>query len=117
MNLERVNSEIKKEISNILRGELKDPRIESCMLTVTRVNVTQDLKYGKVWISVLGDDKTTDIIAILNKSAGFFKTELFKRLKIRAVPNLKFYIDDGASYYSKIEKILDGIKGNPPDDK
>ncbi|MDR0751307.1 MAG: 30S ribosome-binding factor RbfA [Christensenellaceae bacterium] len=116
MNLERVNSEIKKELSSLLRNELKDPRLESYMLTVTRVTVTQDLKHGKVWVSVLGDN-TNEVISILNKSAGFLKSELFKRLKIRAVPDLKFLIDDGVSYYTKIEKILGEIKGTTPDEQ
>ncbi|MDR2266544.1 MAG: 30S ribosome-binding factor RbfA [Christensenellaceae bacterium] len=109
MNLERVNSEIKKELSVIIRDEVKDPRLESAIITITRVNVTADLKHGKVWVSILSDETKSKIDA-LNTASNFMRATLFKRLKIRAVPELKFIIDDGAEYYVKIEKMLDELK-------
>jgi ribosome-binding factor A len=100
---------MKKELSVLIRDEVRDERILGTMISVTTVQTTQDLKYAKVYVSVFGGEKK-EILAVLNKSAAMLKNELFHRLKIRAVPNLTFYLDESADYAQKIETILKTIK-------
>lgn len=110
MNIERVNSEIMKELMGLIRNELKDPRVRECkMLSIMRVDTTGDLKYSKIHVSVM-DGNGEEVIKGLNASAGFLRNALFNRLKIRAVPNLIFVLDDSIDYGFKIEKILKEIK-------
>ncbi|MBR2480470.1 MAG: 30S ribosome-binding factor RbfA [Clostridia bacterium] len=115
MNIERVNSEIMKELMSLIRNELKDPRVRDCkMLSIMRVDTTGDLKYAKVYVSVMDHENPQEVIKGLNASAGFLRNALFNRLKIRAVPNLIFVLDDSIDYGFKIEQILKQInaKGN-----
>ncbi len=101
--LEKVNEEIKKELSVIIPN-LKDPRIPD-FVTVTEVRVTPDLKAAKVYFSVLtGDDKET--LKGLQSSAGFARGLLSKALKLRYTPELIFMIDDSVKYGAFIDKKL-----------
>ncbi|MBQ9114687.1 MAG: 30S ribosome-binding factor RbfA [Clostridia bacterium] len=110
MNIDRVNSEIMKELMGLIRNELKDPRVRDCqMLSIMRVETTGDLKYAKVFVSVM-DGNAQEVVKGLNASAGFLRNALFNRLKIRAVPTLIFVLDDSIDYGFKIEKILKEIK-------
>lgn len=110
MNIERVNSEIMKELMSLIRTELKDPRVRDCgMLSIMRVDTTGDLKYSKIHVSIMGHDNPQEVIKGLNASAGFLRNALFNRLKIRAVPTLIFVLDDSIDYGFKIEKILKEI--------
>ncbi len=109
MNIDRVNSEIMKELMSLIRNELKDPRVRDCqMLSIMRVETTGDLKYAKVFVSVM-DGNAQEVVSGLNASAGFLRNALFNRLKIRAVPSLIFVLDDSIDYGFKIEKILKEI--------
>ncbi|MBQ8177585.1 MAG: 30S ribosome-binding factor RbfA [Clostridia bacterium] len=109
MNIDRVNSEIMKELMGLIRNELKDPRVRDCrMLSIMRVETTGDLKYAKVFVSVM-DGNAQEVVKGLNASAGFLRNALFNRLKIRAVPTLIFVLDDSIDYGFKIEKILKEI--------
>jgi len=110
MNIERVNSEIMKELMSLIRTELKDPRVRDCtMLSIMRVDTTGDLKYSKIYVSIMGHENPQEVIKGLNASAGFLRNALFNRLKIRAVPTLIFVLDDSIEYGFKIEKILKEI--------
>lgn len=113
--IDRVDSEIKRELSSIITFELKDPRVNS-MVTVTGVNTTKDLKTAKVFISVLDESQSADVLEALNNAAGFIRNKLFDRLKIRMVPHLTFIADNSIAHGFKIEKILKGLnnesKGN-----
>lgn len=113
MNIERVNSEIMKELMSLITNELKDPRVRDCkMLSIMRVDTTGDLKYAKVYVSIMGNDNPQEVIKGLNASAGFLRNALFNRLIIRAVPTLIFVLDDSIDYGFKIEKILKEINAN-----
>ncbi len=104
----RINEEVKRELAEIIR-ELKDPRIP-VMLTVTHAGVTPDLKFAKVSISVLGDEKATEAaFAALKDAKGFIRRELSRRLKARTAPELTFVPDDSISYGAHIAKILKDI--------
>jgi len=109
MNIDRVNAEMAKQIALIISRDLKDPRITG-MISVTKVSVTQDLKFAKVYISVLnGDAQTT--FSIISGAAGHIRNELKSKVKIRTLPELKFFLDDSIEYGMKIENILKDIKG------
>ena len=103
---ERLNEEIKKTLSGII-FDMKDPRISS-MTTISECNVTRDLKYCKVSVSVYDTDEQVrkDTITTLNNAAGHIGWELGKRMQIRASPKFKFVLDEGIAYSVHIADIL-----------
>ena len=106
---DRMNEEVKKTVSEIIR-EMKDPRI-STMTTITQSEVTKDLKYAKLMVSVYAendaDRKRT--VEALNHAAGFIAHELGARMRIRCVPQLKFLLDESIAYSVHIGKILNDL--------
>lgn len=108
--IERIREEIRKEVSNILLFDIKDPRLKG-MASVLNVKVTGDLSRATIYISVMGNEieKKQSLIAITN-SAGFIRRELSKRLNLRYVPELKFEIDNYIEKSIKINKILNDLK-------
>ncbi len=108
----RVAEEIKRELVAIIRSELKDPRVDG-LVSVTDVEVTSDLSYAKVFISKYGSESSRqDALKGLEKAAGFIRSELSKRLKLRYMPELIFVLDDSLEYGAKIETILNNINDN-----
>jgi ribosome-binding factor A len=104
----RVGEQIKKELSLLIQSELKDPRIG--FVTVTGVEVTNDLSQAKVYLSVLGDEEQKQAsLKGLDKANGFLRSELGKRIRLRHVPELIFKIDESIAYGSRIEKLLSDI--------
>ena len=106
---DRRNEEVKKTISEVIR-EMKDPRI-SPMTALTEVEVTKDLKYAKVKVSVYDEDekKRVSSVEALNHAAGFISHELGMRMRIRAVPSIKFTLDNSIAYSVRIAEILNGL--------
>ena len=106
---DRRNEEVKKTISEVIR-EMKDPRI-SPMTALTEVEVTKDLKFAKVKVSVYDDDekKRASSVEALNHAAGFISHELGMRMRIRAVPSIKFTLDNSIAYSVRIAEILNGL--------
>lgn len=114
---DRRNEEVKKTISEVIR-EMKDPRI-SPMTALTEVEVTKDLKYAKVKVSVYDEDekKRVSSVEALNHAAGFISHELGARMRIRAVPSIKFTLDNSISYSVRISEIINELHkadGNEP---
>ena len=106
----RINSEVQKELSIIIRQEIKDPRIDM-MTTVTDVIVATDLKTCKVFISVLGDEKAkTDTIAGLRSAEGYIRKQLARTLNMRNTPTLTFMLDNSIEYGATMSKKIDEIK-------
>jgi ribosome-binding factor A len=103
----RLSEEIRREISSIIQNELKDPRIP--MLTsITRVDVTKDLRYAKVYVSVFGDDeKKNKCIQGLKSASGFIRKEVGSRIKARITPELIFEVDQSIEHGMHISKLLD----------
>lgn len=117
MNIDRVNSELRKEIADIIANTLKDPRLDSAgMISVMRVEATRDLKYAKVFVSLMDDPEPQTTLLALKSGAGFIRGELFNRVKIRTVPNLTFALDSSLEYGLKIDKILRGLDIKPEPD-
>ncbi len=101
----RVGEQIKKELSLILQTELKDPRIG--FITVTGVEVTNDLSQAKVYLSVLGNkEKKEDTLIALDKASGFIRSELGRRIRLRHTPELIFKFDHSIEYGSHIQGLL-----------
>ncbi len=110
----RINSEVHKEISEIIR-ELKDPRV-GIMTSVTEVEVTPDLKYAKIYISALGEEKDNlRVLEGLSAANGFIRRELAIRLNLRNTPELKFILDSSMSYGMKMDKIINELMNNEKD--
>ncbi|WP_250278493.1 30S ribosome-binding factor RbfA [[Clostridium] colinum] len=105
----RINDEIKRELSEIVRSELKDPRI-GVMTSILKVETTNDLKYCKVYVSVLGDEKQkSDVIEGLKNASGFIRKQVAMRINLRNTPQFKFEIDDSLEYSIKISKLIDEV--------
>jgi ribosome-binding factor A len=104
----RVGEQLKKELSQIIQTELKDPGIG--FITVTGVDVTSDLSQAKVFISVLGSDEQKETtLKALSRGKGYLRSEVGKRMRLRHVPDLLFHFDTSIEYGSRIEKLLDTI--------
>jgi ribosome-binding factor A len=106
---ERVAEEIRKEAATMLFGEIHDPRIG--FVTITKVQVSKDLRHAKVYFSIVGSDEEKEkTIEGLQSSSGYMRREIGKRLKLRYFPELTFKYDDSLEYASRIEKIIKEIK-------
>lgn len=104
--ISRVNDEIFKEISQIVRAELKDPRI-GAMTSVVRVDTTQDLKYCKVYVSVLGDEAQKEsVMKGLKNAGGFIRHLIAERVNLRITPELIFKLDESAEYAVHMEQLM-----------
>jgi len=103
--IDRISEEVRREVDAIIREELHDPRI-SGTFSVTRAEVTGDLRYAKIYISVLEDDKRDDVINALKNAKGFIRHSLGKRMIIRYTPELIFINDKNIEYGVHVAKIL-----------
>ena len=106
--LNRIDEELKKEITNILTYDLKNPNVTG-LISVTRVKITPDFKYAKVYVSIMNSKNTKETFAGIKKSAGFIRTEIAKRVNLRITPELVFVLDDSIEYGTKIDAILKDI--------
>ena len=106
--LNRIDEEYRKELSQIISYELKEPSVTG-MISVTRVKVTPDLKYAKVSVSILNSKNVKETLAGLKKSSGFLRSELAKRINLRNTPELVFELDDSLEYGARIDSILNEI--------
>ena len=105
----RINEEVMRELSNIIRLEVKDPRI-SPVTSVVSVEVAPDLKTCKAYISVLGDDEAVSkTIEGLKSSAGFIRRELAHRINLRNTPEITFVSDQSIAYAAKMSKLIDEV--------
>jgi len=106
---ERLAQELRKEISGIIQNEVNDPRLG--FVTITKVEITQDLRYAKVFFSVLGEDKEyKKTSAALDSAMGFIRSLIAERVKLRFAPEIVFKEDRSSEYSIKIQKLLDEIK-------
>ena len=114
----RINEEIQKELSALLRT-LKDPRVSATgMVSITRVDTTGDLRYARVWVSVLDKSQEKDVLRGLKSASGFLRRELGRTLNLRYTPELQFIADDSIAYGAHILPVLrdpDKVKPVNPD--
>lgn len=108
----RLNEEIKKIVSHLIRNELRDPRIAP-MTSIIEVDVTRDLRYASIYISVLGtEEEKANTLEALMKSSGFVRREIGQKIKARYTPEILFKLDNsierGIEMYQKISKMNEG---------
>ena len=101
----RINEEIQRELAELLR-ELKDPRVHRTMLSLTRVETTPDLRYAKVYVSLLDKEYTKETMAGLKSSSGYLRRELGRSLNLRHTPELQWQADDSITHGAHILDIL-----------
>lgn len=105
----RINGEVLKELSNIIRSEIKDPRINP-MTSVVAVEVAPDLKTCKAYISVLGDEKSQkDTIIGLKSAEGYIRRQLAKTVNLRNTPEIRFILDQSIEYGINMSKLIDEV--------
>jgi ribosome-binding factor A len=110
----RIGEQMKKELTDIIGRKLKDPRVG--FVTVTAVDVTGDLQQATVYVSVFGDNEQKEqTLRSLAKAAGFIRTEIGKRIRLRKTPDIFFKFDESLNYGSKIESLLSDIKREEKD--
>ncbi len=106
----RVGEAIKEEISDIIRNELKDPRVG--FASITRVEVSRDLRHAKVFVSVFGDEaQKAETIRGLESAAGFIRSEIGKRIRLHHTPEIVFRLDESIEHAVRIAKILRDEEG------
>ena len=105
----RINGEVLKELSNIIRSEIKDPRINP-MTSVVSVEVAPDLKTCKAYISVLGDEKSQkDTITGLKSAEGYIRRQLARTVNLRNTPEIRFILDQSIAYGINMSKLIDVV--------
>ena len=107
--LNRINEELKREISNIINYEVTNSNVTG-MISVTRVKVTPDLKYAKVYVSMLNSKSVEKTMQGLKDSAGFMRSQVARMVNLRITPELVFEYDDSIVYGEKIDAILNELK-------
>ncbi|KXO16697.1 30S ribosome-binding factor RbfA [Peptoniphilus sp. GNH] len=106
IRVSQLGEEIKRVISELLRGKIKDPRI-SDMTSITEVRLTNDLSFAKIYVSVFGDEKSKeDAIKGLQSAEGFIKREIGKNVKMRIIPKLIFTLDETVEESMKLEELI-----------
>lgn len=108
----RINGEVQKELAEIIRGGIKDPRI-SPLTSVVSVEVAPDLKTCKAWISVYGDETIEkDTLAGLKSAEGYIRRELARRINLRNTPEIRFIVDQSIAYGVRMSRLIDEVNGN-----
>lgn len=106
----RINMEVQRELSEIVRMEIKDPRVSAAMTSIVAVEVTPDLKYCKAYISVLGnDDVARNALAGLKSAVGYIRRELARRINLRNTPEISFVLDQSIEYGVNMSKLIDEV--------
>ncbi len=108
--LEKISKLIKEEISLIFLHKIQDSSIG--LVTVTKVDVSPDLKNAKIYLSIFPNDKRESSLTKVKEMHGFFRTELAARMTTRYVPELRFFLDDSADYVEHIDTLLKKIHEN-----
>ena len=105
----RINEEIQKELASLLRN-LKDPRVQSTMISITHVETTPDLRYAKVYASFLDESKAAEALKGLKSAGGYLRRELGSALNLRYTPELVWALDDSITYGAKMLKLINSLE-------
>jgi len=112
----RINEEIQKELSSAIRN-LKDPRVQDTMISITHVEATPDLRYAKVYVSFLEEDKAKDALKGLKSASGYLRRELGSALQLRYTPELVWALDDSITYGAKMMKLINSLDKGSSDEE
>ena len=107
--INRINEEIQKELSSLLRT-VKDPRVQGTMISITRVETTPDLRYTKVYVSFLQEEKAKDAMAGLKSAGGWIRRQLGSNLKLRCSPEIVWALDDSITYGARMLKLINSLE-------
>ena len=110
IKIDRLEHTFVERISEILKNEIKDERIN--FVTVTAAKITNDLSFAKIYVTVLDDKEKDNILKLLNKASNFIERELSKIIQIRKMPNITFIYDESIEYANHIEHIIEEIEKN-----
>ena len=111
----RINEEIQKELSALLRN-LKDPRAQDTMISITHVETTPDLRYAKIYVSFLQEERARDALKGLKSAGGYLRRELGQSLQLRHTPELVGEQDDSITYGARMLKLIGSLEVNHDDD-
>lgn len=107
--INRINEEIMKELSSLLRT-VKDPRVQDTMISITRVETTPDLRYTKVYVSFLQEERVKDAMAGLKSAAGYLRRQLGHNLQLRYSPEIVWSEDDSITYGARMLKLINSLE-------
>lgn len=104
----RINEEIQKELSSCIRN-LKDPRVQDTMISITRVETTPDLRWAKVYVSFLDESRAKEAVKGLKSAGGYLRRELGRALNLRYTPELNWELDDSITYGAKMLELINSL--------
>ena len=107
--INRINEEIQKALAELLRS-VKDPRVSGTMISITRVETTPDLRFAKIYVSFLEEDKVKDALKGLESAGGYLRRELGATLNLRHTPSLQWALDDSITYGAKMLKLINSLE-------
>ncbi len=107
--IERTNGDVQRVLAAAL-STVKDPRLQSAMLSIVRVETTPDLRYAKVYISALGETPEKELMKGLRSASGYLRRELGHRLNLRYTPELHFYLDHSIAHGARIAQLLEEVE-------
>jgi len=117
---DRLNEEVRREVDRVIREEVSDPRVAGTF-SVTHVDVTRDLRYAKVFVSVLEPELRAPLIAALKGAAGFVRHEMGRRVQLHYTPELLFELDTNIEYGARMASLIDAViateKGKTQEDE
>jgi len=109
--IEQVNKLLRREISDLLQRQVKDPRLGN-FVAITEVSTSSDLRHAKVFVSYIGDKEEKEgILLVLAGASGFFRNEMAKRLKLRRIPEMSFHWDDSIERGTRLLELIDKVSG------
>ena len=114
--VEKGNSLLQKEISNIISNKLNDPRLNNEIISLTKVSLSNDLSYAKVFVSIYGAKNEEESLKAIKSASGFIRKELATKLKFRILPTLDFELDTSGEYSQRINELLKNIKYSSDND-
>ena len=104
-----INEEIQKELASLIRN-LKDPRVQDTMISITRVETTPDLRYTKVYVSFLQEERVKEAMKGLQSAGGYLRRQLGSNLKLRYAPEIVWALDDSITYGAKMLKLINSLE-------
>ena len=104
----RINEEIQKELSSAIRN-LKDPRVQNTMISITHVEATPDLRYAKIYVSFLEENKAAEALKGLKSASGYLRRELSSALQLRYTPELVWALDDSITYGAHMLNLINSL--------
>ena len=114
--INRINEEIQKELANLLRT-VKDPRVADTMISITRVETTPDLRYTKVYVSILQSEQANEALKGLKSAGGYLRRQLGTNLQLRYAPEIVWALDDSITYGAKMLALINSLDKGPSEEE